>query len=94
MCQAGLPARFGAPAARLCAPERLAGPLHPHLRPLVRTGPVLVLLVVPAVALIAGAVALLRSFRLQALQADGSGRGNAPAGPRERRDGPVKAGCR
>jgi len=52
---------------------------------------VLVLLVVPAVALIAGAVALLRSFRLQALQADGSGRGNAPAGPRERRERPVKA---
>jgi len=44
----------------------------------VRTGPVLVLLGVPAVALIAGAVALIRSPRLQALQADGRRRGDAP----------------
>lgn len=60
----------------------------------VRTGPVLVLLVLPAAALIAGAVALIRSPRLQALQADGTGPGGPPAAPRERRDGPVEAGCR
>jgi drug/metabolite transporter (DMT)-like permease len=60
----------------------------------IRTGPVLVLLVLPAAALIAGAVALIRSPRLQALQADGTGQGSGPAGPRERRDGPVKAAGR
>lgn len=38
----------------------------------VRTGPVLFLLALPAAALTAGAVALIRSPRLQALQADGT----------------------
>ena len=92
-----MPARFGAPASRLCAPERPAAGIVSfwlletayHARPLaaaqpgitladplvattwgvfvfgkpVRTGPVLVLLAVPAVALIAGALALIRSPR-------------------------------
>jgi hypothetical protein len=60
----------------------------------IRTGPVLVLLVLPAVALIAGAVALIRSPRLQALQAGGTGPGSAPAEPPERRERPVKAAGR
>jgi hypothetical protein len=60
----------------------------------IRTGPVLVLLVLPAAALIAGAVTLIRSPRLQALQADGTGSGGIPAGPRERRERPVKAAGR
>jgi hypothetical protein len=47
----------------------------------IRTGPVLVLLVLPATAVIAGAVALIRSPRLQALQADGTGLAGVPAGP-------------
>jgi hypothetical protein len=50
-----------------------------------------VLLVLPAAALIAGAVALIRSPRLQALQADGTGPGDAPPGPPGRRERPVKA---
>lgn len=37
------------------------------------------------------AVALIRSPRLQALQADGTGPGDAPDGPPERREWPVKA---
>jgi len=48
----------------------------------IRTGPVLVLLVVPAAALIARAVALIRSPRLQALQADGTGPGGTAVGRR------------
>jgi hypothetical protein len=60
----------------------------------IRTGPVLALLVLPAAALIAGAVALIRSPRLQALQADGTGPGSTPEGPRDRRERPVKAGRR
>ena len=57
----------------------------------IRTGPVLVLLVLPAAALVAGAVALIRSPRLQALQAAEIGPGSGRAVPQQRRDGPVKA---
>jgi hypothetical protein len=60
----------------------------------IRTGPVLVLVVLPAAALIAGAVALIRSPRLQALQADGTSSGGTSAGPRERREQPVEAAGR
>jgi len=57
----------------------------------VRTGSVLA---PPAAALIAGAAALIRSPRLQALQAGGTGREGAPARRRERHGRPVNAAGR
>jgi hypothetical protein len=51
----------------------------------VRTGGILALLVLPAAALIMGAAVLIRSPRLQALQADEAGAGGAPVRRRERR---------